>query len=97
MKIRMIYCCEMCTAQFSDPNTAREHEASHFGLLVEEYLKWGKLAEAAEEAGYMTSVCQNDETRQKFDEAVTALVTFEKAHKLVGLRPLNMAKEHKNK
>lgn len=97
MKVQMIYCCEMCATQFSDPDAAREHEASHFGLLVEEYSKWGELVEAAEEAGHMTSVCQDDETRQKFDEAVTALVAFEKAHKLVGRKPLNMARKYKNK
>ena len=58
----------------------RKHEASHLGLTIEEMETYRALKSFAAYMGSVVANRNNEETRNKFDESVEKLVTFEKGH-----------------
>lgn len=79
-----MYVCETCGFESKDFNEMEAHEASHLGLTYDELLQYRKLQEAASQAGIATYYKNNATTQKQFDEAIEALVLFEKEHGITG-------------
>ena len=80
MKQYTVYVCETCGYESSDVEDMRKHESSHLGLTVEEMETYRALKSFAAYMGSVVANRNNEETRNKFDESVEKLVTFEKEH-----------------
>lgn len=80
MKQYTVYVCETCGYESRDVEDMRMHEASHLGLTVEEMETYRALKSFAAYMGSVVANRNNEETRNKFDESVEKLVTFEKEH-----------------
>ena len=78
MKQYTVYVCETCGYESRDVEDMRKHEASHLGLTVEEMETYRALKSFAAYMGSVVANRNNEETRNKFDESVEKLVTFEK-------------------
>lgn len=86
MKVRPVYCCEFCNAvPFNSIEEAQKHEASHFKLTREQYIKWGKLKRVASDLGSYLSMSNNSENRKSFDDAIEELCAFEAENNLSNL------------
>lgn len=82
MKKHIIYECETCGKQSENREEIMECEAAHLGLTIAEKQEWESLKEHARYAGAVVSRTKNDETEKAFDEAVEALIAFEKEHSI---------------
>ena len=80
MKQYTVYVCETCGYESRDVEDMRKHESSHLGLTVEEMETYRALKSFAAYMGSVVANRNNEETRNKFDESVEKLVTFEKEH-----------------
>ena len=80
MKQYTVYVCETCGYESRDVEDMRNHEASHLGLTVEEMETYRALKSFAAYMGSVVANRNNEETRNKFDESIEKLVTFEKEH-----------------
>lgn len=80
MKQYTVYVCEKCGFECRDVHEMEKHEADHDGLTVEEMHTWNFMKTFAAYMGSVVSNTNNEETRQKFDEAVEKLIAFEKDH-----------------
>ena len=80
MKQYTVYVCETCGYESRDVEDMRKHEASHLGLTVEAMETYRALKSFAAYMGSVVANRNNEETRNKFDESVEKLVTFEKEH-----------------
>lgn len=76
---------EGCEFECRDAHKMMEHEASHFGLSVEELTRYNALKSYVNYTGYLISNNKNEETEQTYDKAIEDLVAFEKEH---GMRTL---------
>lgn len=86
MKVKPMYCCEFCnTTPFDSMEEAQKHEASHFKLTREQYIKWGKLKRVASDLGSYLSMSNNSENRKNFDDAIEELCAFEAENNLSNL------------
>lgn len=81
----MVYCCEFCNFEVTSDEVLR-HEANHYGLSAEEYKEWMWLDAAVKKASYHISQCWNERMEQILDDAVQAVLAFEKAHGLSDVR-----------
>lgn len=79
---KTIYCCQFCGEEFSIQESARAHEAEHYGLTTEELTHWLVLSTRAAFAGHGVGVVNNPTTRAAFDQAIEALCNFETKHHL---------------
>ena len=80
MKQYTVYVCETCGYESRDVEDMRIHEASHLGLTVKEMETYRAMKSFA---AYMDSVIanrKNEETKRKYDEAIQAVIDFEKEH-----------------
>ena len=80
MKQYTVYVCETCGYESRDVEDMRKHEAYHLRLTVEEMETYRALKSFAAYMGSVVANRNNEETRNKFDESVEKLVTFEKEH-----------------
>ena len=80
MKQCTVYVCETCGYESRDVEDMRIHEASHLGLTVKEMETYRAMKSFAAYMGSVVANRNNEETRNKFDESVEKLVTFEKEH-----------------
>ena len=82
MKQYTVYVCETCGYESRDVEDMRIHEASHLGLTVKEMETYRAMKSFAAYMGSVVANRNNEETRNKFDESVEKLVTFEKEHEI---------------
>lgn len=82
MKQKVVYCCDFCECEFTNPDECEEHEAYHFNLSPVDYYRWKQRLKVAAEAGKSCGCNKNPETDKKFDDAVKRLVDFEEEHNL---------------
>ena len=80
MKQYTVYVCETCGYESRDVEDMRKHEVSYLGFTVEEMETYRALKSFAAYMGSVVANRNNEETRNKFDESVEKLVTFEKEH-----------------
>ena len=87
MKYKTIYCCEFCDKmEFDYKIDCQKHEASHFGISLDEYMTWKELNRKSANAGKACGTSNNPSTRAVFDESVEALVRFETSHQIEHMR-----------
>lgn len=82
MKRHIIYECETCGKRSEDREEIMKCEAAHLKLTVQEKQEWESLKERARYAGSVVSRTKNEETDKAFDEAIKALLAFEKEHRI---------------
>ena len=82
MKQYTVYVCETCGYESRDVEDMRKHEASHLGLTITEKQEWESLKDHVRYASSVVSRTKNEETDKAFDEAVEALIAFEKEHRI---------------
>ena len=75
-----MYVCEICGYESKDAEEVKKHEAAHMNLTAEEAKQYEELKASAAYMGYVVSRTKNEETEQKFDEAIQDLLNFEKEH-----------------
>lgn len=80
MKQYTMYVCDTCGYESKNAKEMKEHEAAHFKLTAEEAKQYEELKDSAAYMGYVVSRTKNEETEQKFDEAIQDLLNFEKEH-----------------
>ena len=82
MKSYIMYECEKCGKTSKDLWEIKRCEASHYDLSKEEEKEWKKLKDAAEKAGVTIYYTKNSQTEKAFDDAIDALIQFEKEHNI---------------
>lgn len=75
-----MYVCEICGYESKDAKEVKEHEAAHMNLTTEEAMQYKILKSYAAYRGCVVSRIKNEETEQKFDEAIQNLLDFEEEH-----------------
>lgn len=80
MRQYIMYVCEICGYESKDAEEVKEHEAAHMNLTTEEARQYKILKSYAAYMGSVVSRIKNEETEQKFDEAIQNLLDFEKEH-----------------
>lgn len=60
----------------------RTHEASHLGLTVKEMETYRAIKSFAAYMGSVIANRKNEETERKYDEAIQAVIDFEKEHEI---------------
>lgn len=84
MKQYTVYVCETCGCESIDREYMRKHEASHLGLTKKEMETYRTLKSFAAYMGSVIANRKNEETERKYDEAIRALIDFEKEHGIIG-------------
>lgn len=72
--------CETCGYESKDAEDMRKHEASHLGLTVEEMDQYRAMKSFAAYMGSVVFNKKSEETETKYDEAINAVIDFEKKH-----------------
>lgn len=80
MRQYTVYVCETCGCEFKSREEETEHEAAHLGLTVRELEEYRALKSMASIMGCAVSRNKNEKTEKKFDDAISALLEFEKKH-----------------
>lgn len=82
MRQYTVYVCETCGCEFTSREKEIEHEAAHLGLTVRELEAYRALKSLASIMGCAVSRNKNEKTEKKFDDAISALLKFEKEHRI---------------
>lgn len=80
MKQYTVYVCETCGYECKSGEEMMEHEAAHLGLTARELSQYRALKSLASIMGCAVSRNKNEKTEKKFDDAISALLDFEKEH-----------------
>lgn len=80
MRQYTVYVCETCGCEFKSREEAIQHEAAHLGLSAREFSQYMALKSLASIMGRAVSRNKNEKTEKKFDDAISALLEFEKKH-----------------
>ena len=80
MKQYTVYVCETCGYESRDVEDMIIHEASHLGLTVKEMETYRAMKSFAAYMGSAIANRKNEETKRKYDEAIQAVIDFEKEH-----------------
>lgn len=83
MKECRMYKCEICGKKSENSNEIIECECSHLGITLEEKKEWERLKRVVEHCSFIVSRTKNEETELSYDEAIEALIQFEKNHNIV--------------
>lgn len=83
MKQYIMYECEVCGKTSKNANEIIECECKHLGLTIEEKKEWEHLKEVVKHCSCVISHTKNEETERSYDEAIEALMQFEKKHNIV--------------
>ena len=75
-----VYVCETCGYESKDVEDMKMHEASHLGLTVREMETYSAMKSFATYMGAVIANKKNKETKRDYDEAVQAVLDFEKEH-----------------
>lgn len=90
-----MYVCETCGYESKDAKEMKEHEMAHMNLTAEEARQYETLKSSAIHMGYVVSRTKNEETEQKFDEAIQSLLDFEKEHGIYFEKEHGISKKRK--
>ena len=80
MKHYTVYVCETCGYESKDGEDMRTHEASHLGLTVKEMETYSAMKSFAAYMGSVIANRKNEELERRYDEAIQAVIDFEKEH-----------------
>ncbi len=80
MKQIIQYECEKCGKKSENYDDIAECEAKHLGISVVERAKYIDLQWIAKQWSYIVNRSNNEENRNKHDEAIQKLINFEKEH-----------------
>lgn len=86
MKTKTIYICEFCNKKYKTSKAAFECEAKCLGLTTDEYKEYLDLLEEERRAFSEASCANNDRIRKRCDNAVNAVINFQKEHGFVDNR-----------
>ena len=96
MKTIIMYQCEICGKLAKDKIEILECEASHYGLTVDEKIKWTNLKNELDYWSCVVKNTPNENTIKKYNEIHEEFVKFEKEHKLEGLITNEQTKNKKD-
>ena len=80
MKTKTVYQCEFCLTEYKTSQEAYECEASCLYLTMEEYAEYLDLLKEEKNAFGQASCAMNNEIRERCDNAVKAVINFQKEH-----------------
>ena len=75
-----VYVCETCGYECKSGEEMMEHEATHLGLTARELEAYRALRSFAAYKGYIVSNHKNKKTDEEYNDAISALLKFEKEH-----------------
>ena len=82
----MVYVCEMCGVEHKCAVDALKCEANHLGLTIEEYQEYTALLRKEKECGINVSITKNERTERLLEEAINAVIKFQKEHNITDNR-----------
>lgn len=82
MRTIIMYECEHCGCQYSRKEDAVKCETQCLGLTTKEYGEYMRLLEEEKCAFAQASIANNDMTRKRCDDAVKAVIEFEKKYNI---------------
>ena len=80
MKQYTVYVCETCGYESRHVEDMKMHEASHLGLTVKEMEIYRATKSFAAYMGSVIANRKNEELERRYDEAIQAVIDFEKEH-----------------
>lgn len=86
MKTGMIYICEFCDNKYKTSKEAYDCEAKCLGLTADEYKEYKYLLREEQNAFSEASCVNNEATRKRCDDAIKAVIAFQKKHGFVDNR-----------
>ena len=82
MKTKIVYVCEYCGNQYDSVIEAAQCEADHLGLTLKQLSEYNDLLLEERKAGLARSYTNNQETRDRLEKAIQAVLVFEKEHNM---------------
>lgn len=70
----------MCGVEHKNAVDALKCEAKHLGLTIEEYQEYTALLRTEKECGINVSIAKNERTEKLLEEAINAVLKFQKEH-----------------
>lgn len=80
MKMQIKYQCEYCFKEYDNAQDAYQCEADCLKLTLDEYGQYRELLKNEKEAFGQAACIMNDEIRNRCDNAVEAVLLFQKEH-----------------
>lgn len=80
MKTKTVFVCEQCGFEYKCAGDALKCEANHFGLTLEEYQEYLALLRTEKDCGTNVSIAKNEHTEKLLDDAIKAVLKFQKDH-----------------
>lgn len=87
MKTRIIYSCDVCGFECENRDVVLDCELEHLGITRDIYREWLSLIKDVEQKCWLAGHSHNVRTEKASDETISALINFEKEHKLEGRKP----------
>lgn len=82
MHAKMVYECDFCGFHSDSRIDVVKHEASHYGLTLEEYTEWMRLDTLVKRRSHIYTDCHNSRTEADLEASIKELMAFEALHKL---------------
>lgn len=82
MKVKTVYVCEYCKNEYEIASEALLCEAKDLGLTFKEYEEYQLLLEREKQCGINVGIAKNERNEALFDEAVKAVIDFQKKHNI---------------
>ena len=86
MKTKTVYQCEFCLTEYKTSQEAYECEAGCLKLTMKEYAEYLDLLKEEKNAFRQASYVMNNEIRERCDNAVKAVINFQKEHGITDSR-----------
>ena len=86
MKTKTVFVCEHCKSEYECAGDALKCEATHLGLTLEEYKEYLALLRTEKDCGINVSIAKNERTEKLLDEAINAIIKFQKEHNITDNR-----------
>ena len=74
--------CVKCGKEYDSLEEARKCYSEHLGLTYEEYLTYLWLKQSAVDKGLMAFDSKDENMEKEFDNAINALASFKREHKI---------------
>ena len=76
----------MCGAEHKCAVDALKCEAKHLGITIEEYQEYTALLRKEKECGINVNIAKNERTERLLEEAINAVIKFQKKHNITDNR-----------
>lgn len=82
MKMYTMHACDFCENESKNYDEIAECEAKHLGITVKERAEYIDLKERVKHWSHIVYITNNQENRDKEEEAIKAVIDFERIHNI---------------